>query len=539
MEAREALGPAHAAERVPSAASRCWTPTAKCSTRPSPSGSGSASSGSTAATSTSTARRIFLSCVPLDNAQVGAATATYEAASESLLRLKSIGINFVYTHNYGCEPGSHLSFAEILRAADDVGMLVSFSQPHFGHYDWKAPDADRSNGYARHAAFYVRVAQNHPSVVFYSMSHNATGYDEDMNPDLIDGLHDRRDQWAANNAKLALRAEAIVQRSDPSRIVYHHASGNLGSMHTSNFYPNFAPIQELSDWFEHWATQGVKPRLPLRIRRARSPGTGPCTAAGTRASESSAAPRCPGSSASPNGTAQFLGDRAFQISEAEKENLRWEAKQFRAGRLWHRWDYPLRHRLARASTTSYAVFADVPDRQLAGLSHLGRLGQFALGIRALLEAARRRRPEAAANCSRSIGRTCSGPDSAPTTSTAATSAWTWPSSGPTGSPRPRPSRSAQQQAAAWPTSPASRRTSRARTTISCPARRSRSSSSSSTTRGETVCVRLPLVVRPAAGRRRGSEDVQRRDGPAGAAFRCTSACPPNWRRARTRLSADA
>jgi hypothetical protein len=37
---------------------------------------------------------------------------------------------------------------------------------------------------------------------------------------------------------------------------------------------------------------------------------------------------------------QFLGDRAFQVSEMEKTNLRWEAEQFRAGRLWHRWDYP-------------------------------------------------------------------------------------------------------------------------------------------------------------------------------------------------------
>ena len=54
--------------------------------------------------------RIFLSAVPLDNAQVGAALATYEAAKESLVRLKSFGINFVYTHNYGCEPGSHLGF---------------------------------------------------------------------------------------------------------------------------------------------------------------------------------------------------------------------------------------------------------------------------------------------------------------------------------------------------------------------------------------------------------------------------------------------
>ncbi|MDH4239896.1 MAG: hypothetical protein OEW48_10060, partial [Phycisphaerae bacterium] len=57
--------------------------------------------------------RIFLSCVPLDNAQLGAAMATYEAALESMNRLQSFGINFVYTHNYGCEPGSHLSFEEI------------------------------------------------------------------------------------------------------------------------------------------------------------------------------------------------------------------------------------------------------------------------------------------------------------------------------------------------------------------------------------------------------------------------------------------
>ncbi len=75
--------------------------------------------------------RIFLSTVPFDNAQSGAALANYEGSKESMRRLKSFGINFVYTHNYGCEPGTHLSFAEILKAADDVGMLISLSQPHF------------------------------------------------------------------------------------------------------------------------------------------------------------------------------------------------------------------------------------------------------------------------------------------------------------------------------------------------------------------------------------------------------------------------
>jgi beta-galactosidase len=284
--------------------------------------------------------RIFLSAVPLDNAQVSAASATYDAARESLERLKTFGINFVYTHNYGCEPGAHLGFEEILRAADDAGMLVSFSQPHFSHYDWKEADADQRNGYAGHAAYYVGLAQNHPSVVMYSMSHNATGYDEDMNPALIDGIHDARDSWALKNAALATRAQKIVSRLDPSRIVYHHASGNLGPMHTINFYPNFAPIQELSDWFEHWSTEGVKPVFTCEYG---APFTWDWTLyrgwyRGQREFGSAAVPW---EFCLAEWNAQFVGDPAFAISDAEKRNLRWEAEQFRADKVWHRWDYPV------------------------------------------------------------------------------------------------------------------------------------------------------------------------------------------------------
>ncbi|MDP2899122.1 MAG: glycoside hydrolase family 2 TIM barrel-domain containing protein, partial [bacterium] len=283
--------------------------------------------------------RIFLSAVPLDNAEVSAALANYEAARESLERLKSFGINFVYTHNYGYEPGSHLGFEEVLRAADDTGMLVSFSQPHFSHYDWQPPDADANNGYARHAEFYVRMAQNHPSVVMYSMSHNATGYNEDMNPDMIDGTQDARDTWALRNAKQALRAEAIVKHLDPSRIVYHHASGNLGSMHATNFYPNFVPIQEMSDWFEHWATHGVKPVFTCEYG---APFTWDWTMyrGWYKGQREFGSAMVPWEFCLAEWNAQFFGDQAFQISEPEKANLRWEARQFRAGNLWHRWDYP-------------------------------------------------------------------------------------------------------------------------------------------------------------------------------------------------------
>jgi beta-galactosidase len=283
--------------------------------------------------------RLFLSALPLDNAQVSAALSTYGAAKESLLRLKAIGIDFVYAHNYGCEPGTHLSFEEILRAADDVGMLVALSQPHFGQYDWKAPEADRTNGYAGHAEAYVHTAGNHPSVVMYSMSHNATGYGEDMDPDQIDGIAEARQQWGRNNAKLALRAEAIVRRLDPGRIVYHHSSGNLGSMHTVNFYTNFAPMQELDDWFEHWATKGVKPMFTCEYMV-------PCTWDWTMYRGWYKGGREFGSAVVPwdfcqaEWSAQTLGDRAYRIGEAEKANLRWEARRFRQGSLWHRWDYP-------------------------------------------------------------------------------------------------------------------------------------------------------------------------------------------------------
>ncbi len=283
--------------------------------------------------------RIFLSSVPLDNAQVGAAWATYDAACETMKRLASFGINFVYTHNYGCEPGSHLSFEEILRAADDCGMLISFSQPHFAHYDWSAPDADRSNGYAQHAAFYVRVAQNHPSVVAYSTSHNATGYAEDMNPDMIDGIHARRDEWAERNIRLAQRVEAIITELDPSRIVYHHASGNLGTMHTINFYANFAPVQEMTDWFAHWSTEGVKPLFTCEYS-VPMPWDFAMYRGWYQNHREFGSASVPWELCIAEWNAQFFGDRAYQISEQERSDLRWEAKQYETGRLWHRWDYP-------------------------------------------------------------------------------------------------------------------------------------------------------------------------------------------------------
>jgi beta-galactosidase len=283
--------------------------------------------------------RIYLSSIPLDNAQGTSIGASFEATRATLQRYKSFGINFVYTHNYGCEPGTHLSFEEVLRAADDEGVLLSFSQPHFGHYDWDAPDADRSNGYAGHAAYYASVAGSHPSVVCYSTSHNGAGYSEDMNPDGMDGIQSPRDRWSLRGAGRALRAEALIRRADPSRFVYHHSAGNLGVMNTVNFYGNWIPAQEMSDWFERWATAGVKPlftceySVPFMWDWAMYRGW-------YKGKREFGSAEVPWEFAVAEWNAQFLGDTAYRIGEEEKANLRWEAAQFRKGRGWKRWDYP-------------------------------------------------------------------------------------------------------------------------------------------------------------------------------------------------------
>ena len=137
-------------------------------------------------------------------------------------------------------------------------------------------------------------------------------------------------------------AQAIIAKLDPSRIVYHHSSGNLGMMWTSNFYLNFVPVQERSDWFEHWATKGVKPiftteyGMPYFLNWTMYRGyfQGKLPWQGHQGN-------VPYELCIAEWDSQWLGDSAFRLSEEEKTDLRWEAKKFNAGQLWQHWEYPV------------------------------------------------------------------------------------------------------------------------------------------------------------------------------------------------------
>jgi beta-galactosidase len=283
--------------------------------------------------------RIYLSAVRSYCSGLGVAWATYESALDTMKRLQSIGINYVYTFGYGCTPGSHLDLRAILRAADDCGMLVGFTMPHFRNYDWTAPDADETNGYARTAASYVRIAEDHPSVVFYVMSHNGIAYAEQDNPETIDGSATNWESWTERNMQQARRAQAIVEHLDPTRIVYHHAGGNIGDVYTLNFYPNFVPVQELDDWFGHWASVGVKPFMACEYA-APFPFDWTMFRGWYEGTFSYGGAQVPWQICVSEWNAQFLGDQAFLSSQDEREDLIWEANQLRAGKVWYRWQYP-------------------------------------------------------------------------------------------------------------------------------------------------------------------------------------------------------
>ena len=192
----------------------------------------------------------FHACVaPYDGPQMSTYNASYAGAKESFQRLKEAGFNLVYSHHYNSLPGSHLAYEDILRAADDTGMLISFALPN-SWANYRDTDKKTSKffikepAYANHVEYYVGQAVNHPAVVLYAVNHNSFSYSELLDPALfhtypdfiIDPKHpgERTDR----DGTYAKQCEEVVRRFDQSRPVYHHG-GNAGAIVSPNCYLGF------------------------------------------------------------------------------------------------------------------------------------------------------------------------------------------------------------------------------------------------------------------------------------------------------------
>ncbi|NRA37431.1 MAG: hypothetical protein HRU15_04780 [Planctomycetes bacterium] len=283
--------------------------------------------------------RIFISAKPIDSNLVSTYHASYAGALKTIEAYKGMKANFVYSHNYDSLPGTHFSHRGMVKAADDAGMLIALSLPHPKHYDLK--NSAELKSYKNHTTCYLRSVQNNPSVVSFAMSHNSLGYGADQDPDFLHGNGaSKRGSWGKNNAVAAYAASAFVRSIDSTRFIYHHAGGDAEGSTTANIYLNMAPIQERSDWFETWYQ---KSKTPLFLVEYGIPstwnfamfrgwyggkrlfGSGPATFELAIAEWS----------------AQFFGDKAYEVSDLEKKNLKWESKQFKAGKTWRRWSYPV------------------------------------------------------------------------------------------------------------------------------------------------------------------------------------------------------
>ena len=112
--------------------------------------------------------------------------------------------------------------------------------------------------------------------------------------------------------------------------------------------------ERISDWFEHWATKKIN---TVFLCEYGVPFSWDWTMyRGWYKGERSFSAKVPWEFCLAEWNAQFFGERAYQISEREKQNLRFEAAQFKKGNLWHRWDYP--HQVgARDFDERQAIFA--------------------------------------------------------------------------------------------------------------------------------------------------------------------------------------
>jgi hypothetical protein len=209
-------------------------------------------------------KRIHLRALFIRNIADFADKASFDGSVNTCEKMKEYGFNYLITCNYNFSPGSISYMKGLFDATESTGVLASFSLPHGKDYGWKLDTPKQQERYTKLTTWLIRQVQNNPSIITYAMNHNATGYYGDQNPIKMDGKYSLLTTPDVPESKLKYRrqskiAENITKAIDPTRAVYHHQSGNLGDLYTINFYLNWAPRQERSDWMNNWATNGEKP----------------------------------------------------------------------------------------------------------------------------------------------------------------------------------------------------------------------------------------------------------------------------------------
>lgn len=200
-------------------------------------------------------KKIHLRSMGVNLTGSGADKASAAQIRRAVKFAKKSGVNHFLPLEYRFLPGETGYQRTFYEELSRQGILTSLPLPHASHYgDLAKPENARR--YASDAAFQIRKFQNLPSIVFYVANHNFAGGANAQDPERIAGILPA--PGLSGNRKQAALSEKIIAGIDPDRIVNHHA-GDLGAVYSINLYPNWAPVQERSDWFELWEKNGKKP----------------------------------------------------------------------------------------------------------------------------------------------------------------------------------------------------------------------------------------------------------------------------------------
>ena len=182
--------------------------------------------------------------------------ATEENVLKDLSFARKMGYNHFLPMEYSFLPGATGYQPTYYRLMSERGMLTSLPLPHAPHFNGLATDEDVRR-FRETALFQIRKFQNEPSVVLYVLNHNFAGSVGAQDPVRM-AERNGPVQTDEPRRKAAAKSDEIVRALDPTHVVNHHA-GDMGALYSLNLYPNWAPVQERSDWMELWEKEGKRP----------------------------------------------------------------------------------------------------------------------------------------------------------------------------------------------------------------------------------------------------------------------------------------
>ena len=240
------------------------------------------------------------------------------AIREWVGQMRGMHVNAVREYSRGWSSGQGWQWRELYYdIADEMGLIVLAHVPSnraLAHAEFRTPPLPEL--YQARVADFVHRYGNHACAAMWYLNFNHGAHVGDIRPDLIDGSFDPvglpQKRWAH---EWMSHSEAVLNRVDGGRPVFHHSAGNFGQVLTVMAYLGFGiPLQEREEWPSAWAKTRFKPLMPVE--------TGfPCLLSNYRERKGSLDRVYASEQLTPEYFAAYAGDRVYQSLTEDEVRL--------------------------------------------------------------------------------------------------------------------------------------------------------------------------------------------------------------------------